>query len=240
MITIAIDDKACVGCALCADICPTKVFVFDEVKSQPVVVKPKECFGCLSCSEICPATAIHHDGVTLSAAFHHDPYAMALASKLLTNGKPIANVPADREIREHAMSDLGVRLLSIASVFKQTLGSGLPAVGSIAGRTLANQLPRYRVPKTMGEALALAKEQFGPAWCMEPSMPSGEQLLFEIKDCFVRELCKKEGIELGGELCVLFCNYLTGYLGSTSKTRLRLTKADRGAERCVYDVKIYQ
>ena len=44
MIQITIDDKACVSCSLCAEICPTDVFVWDEAKGVPEVSRPGECF----------------------------------------------------------------------------------------------------------------------------------------------------------------------------------------------------
>jgi len=239
MITVTVDDKACVGCTLCVDECPTKVFEFDEANSIPKVAKPKECFGCLACSEICPADAISHEDVALQEALYHDAYALALASKLTADPKLHVHVLTDKPKRQMAMADLGVRLLSVASVLRQTLGSGLPAVGTIAGRTLANQLPRYKVPKSVAEALERAREQFDPAWEMTPQASGADDFSIQIKGCFVRDLCKKEGIEIGGDLCILFCNYLTGYLGSTASSRIRLMKADRGPDVCTYSMKVY-
>lgn len=238
MISIAIDDKACVGCTLCVETCVPGVFTFNEAKSLPEVAKPKECFGCLACSEICPAGAITHEGVQLQESYYHDPYALKLASRLSTSGHPEPLVPADKAHRDAALRDLGVRLLAVAAVFKQTLGAGLPAVGTLAGRTLANQLPRYRQPKTGAEVLALAKEQLAPAWELEPSL-DGETLTIGVKGCFVREVCEREGMPLGGELCVLFYNYLAGYLGRMGGFKLRLQDARRGHERCTYQIKVF-
>jgi ferredoxin len=238
MITVTVDEKACVGCSLCVDTCSTKVFTFNEAKAVAEATRPKECFGCLACAEICPADAIDHEGVTMQEAYYHDPYALALASKLTTAGVHPVNAPAEHARREAAMRDLGVRLLSVASVFKQTLGAGLPAVGTLAGRTLAGQLPRYRQPKGIQEALTLAQEQFFPAWELQPTL-SGDQLSIGVKGCFVRELCQREGIALGGELCILFYNYLAGYLSRMGGVKPRLVNADRGDAACTYEVKLY-
>ncbi|MCX7727632.1 MAG: 4Fe-4S binding protein, partial [Chitinispirillaceae bacterium] len=70
-IKISIDEKACVGCSLCVEICPTKVFENRVDKKEPVVAKEKECFGCLSCTEICPATAINHTNLPLSMSLYN-------------------------------------------------------------------------------------------------------------------------------------------------------------------------
>jgi NAD-dependent dihydropyrimidine dehydrogenase PreA subunit len=238
MIQIAIDEKACVSCTLCEEICPTDVFVWDENQGVPKVERPGECFGCLSCSEICPPHCISHDGVELAESHYHDPYALRLASRLASDVGGRFDVPEDDESRRQAAVDLGVRLRSVAEVFKRTLGGSLPAVGTMAGRTLARHLPRYREPAGLDEALVLAKQQFAPAWEFETTR-NGDDLTIDVDRCFVRETCEREGLELGCEICVLFYNYLAGYLGRMGSVRLRLMDADRGPT-CSYKVKIYE
>ncbi|MEE4273392.1 MAG: hypothetical protein V2I67_17080 [Thermoanaerobaculales bacterium] len=238
MIEITVDEKACCSCSLCVDICPTDVFIWDEPKALPVVDNAAECFGCLSCSEICPPHCIEHQGVELAESHYHDPYALRLASRLASDISGRFHVPSDDESRAAASVDLGVRLRSVAEVFKRTLGGSLPAVGTMAGRTLARHLPRYHEPKDLNEALALAETQFAPAWEFSTER-SGEELTINVNRCFVRETCAREGLELGGEMCVLFYNYLAGYLGKMGGVRLRLMDAERG-HACCYKVKIYE
>jgi 2-oxoglutarate ferredoxin oxidoreductase subunit delta len=238
MIEISVDEQACVACSLCAEICPTDVFLWDEDKGVPEVAEPGECFGCLSCSEICPPHCITHKGVDLAESHYHDPYALRLANRLAADVGGRFNVPSDTASQENAATDLGVRLRSVAEVFKRTIGGSLPAVGTMAGRTLARHLPRYREPKGLNEALALAEKQFAPAWEFTTTR-DGDALTINVDRCFVRETCEREGQEIGGEMCVLFYNYLAGYLGQMGKVRLRLMDADRGAT-CCYTVKIYE
>lgn len=238
MISIAIDEKACVGCSLCVEACVPGVFSFDEQKSLPTVAKPKECFGCLACAQICPADAIAHDGVVLQESYYHDPYALKLAARLSTSPTHEPLVPTDKAQIKAAARDLGVRLLSVAAVFKQTLGAGLPAVGTLAGRTLAGQLPRYHQPASPAEAYALAREQFAPAWDLRIDA-AGDGLTIDVGACFVRDVCLAEGIPLGQELCILFYNYLAGYLSRIAAVKPRLLQAERGNERCTYQVKLY-
>jgi NAD-dependent dihydropyrimidine dehydrogenase PreA subunit len=237
-IKIRIDEDACVGCQLCVDECPTDVFEFDEAKSIPVVKHEKECFGCFSCSEICPAEAIAHEGAELSNNFYHESYAMDLAEKLVPGMEHAVDV-ADEAQQTEALQDLGIRLLSIASVFRHTLGGSMPAVGTMAGRTLANQLPRYQEPETFQDVLNLAKKQFAPSWDLNFT-ESGEELTVETGTCFIRELCNREGIELGGDLCVLFYNNLAGYLGKMGGIRLKLLEMCPGPEKCTYSVKLFR
>jgi NAD-dependent dihydropyrimidine dehydrogenase PreA subunit len=239
MIQVAIDEEACVGCTLCVEICPTDVFEFDEAAALPRVEHVAECFGCLSCSELCPAGAVDHDGIELSETYHHDPYALRLASRLASDTKERWNAPDSPEKRAQAVEDLGVRLVSMAEVFRRTIGGSLPAVGTMAGRTLARHLPRYQEPQSLVDAMDLATHQFAPAWSLEPRL-EGDDLTIAVGDCFVREVCQREGIELGGDLCTLFYNYLGGYVGKMGKVRLRLMSSEPGPERCTYQVKVYR
>jgi NAD-dependent dihydropyrimidine dehydrogenase PreA subunit len=238
MIEIAIDDKACVSCSLCAEICPTDVLTFSAESGLPEVTRPGECFGCLSCSEICPSACIEHRELILSQCFHHDPYALRLGTRLGSDIEHRFNVPEDDKSRDQALADLSIRLLSIAEVFKRTLGSSLPAVGTMAGRTLARHLPRHRSPGSLEEVLALATRQFAPAWNLQ-TVVDGERLMIAVRDCLVREVCQERGIDLGGELCTLFYSYLSGYIAAMARVRLRKAKAEPGDERCGYEIRIY-
>jgi formate hydrogenlyase subunit 6/NADH:ubiquinone oxidoreductase subunit I len=46
----------CVGCGLCAQLCPGSVV--EMVDARPVVRKPKACTYCGDCETLCPADAI--------------------------------------------------------------------------------------------------------------------------------------------------------------------------------------
>jgi ferredoxin len=238
MIEIAIDEKACVSCGLCIEACPTSVFTFDDAQDLPQVAKAAECFGCLSCSEICPSDAIQHDQLPTSRCFYHDPYAVDVARKLSTRGGPLFEIIDDDPGREGAMGDLVVRLLSVAVVLKDIMGTGLAPVGLMAGRALATQLPRYQPPRNLEEALDLAQREFSPAWQLDFQLGADDTLAVEVGECFVRDVCTKGGMDMGGELCVLFYNYLAGYLSKMAGTRLRLAGAERAAGRCAYQVKV--
>jgi NAD-dependent dihydropyrimidine dehydrogenase PreA subunit len=237
-IDIQVDEKSCVGCSLCVDECPTKVFEMGKDDSVPKVANPKECFGCLSCLEICPATAIAHANVHLSESYYHDPRALELVSKLGGQERTF-NVPCDKDHIQRAMGDLGIRLLSVTSVLKQTLGQSLPSVGTTAGMSLASQLPRYQQPRTIGDALKLASTIFSPAWDMKMEQ-GNDSLTVTVSNCFVRDVCTRGSIELGGDICKLFSNYFTGMLGKICPQRPRLMNVAPSPKACVYTLKLYE
>ena len=60
MLEMTINEKACRGCQLCLDVCPTECFAYDEETKKVAVAVVENCIGCLSCAYICPSGAISH------------------------------------------------------------------------------------------------------------------------------------------------------------------------------------
>ena len=60
MLELVIDDKACRGCKLCQDVCPTDCFAFNNETQKMAVARVASCIACLSCDYICPSEAISH------------------------------------------------------------------------------------------------------------------------------------------------------------------------------------
>lgn len=71
-IRIEIHERACRGCELCVDICPTKVFRFNQDSRLCEVDHAEDCIGCLSCSYLCPSHAISHTGHHVVKNFYRD------------------------------------------------------------------------------------------------------------------------------------------------------------------------
>lgn len=54
-----IDQKKCIGCGICADICPTQVFLFNMKKDKtPRIAFPDECWHCNSCVLDCKQESV--------------------------------------------------------------------------------------------------------------------------------------------------------------------------------------
>lgn len=71
-VEIHVHDQACRGCEMCVDICPTKVFGFDEEKRLCTVGHAEDCIACLSCAYICPSGAITHSNYHQVKNFYRD------------------------------------------------------------------------------------------------------------------------------------------------------------------------
>jgi adenylylsulfate reductase subunit B len=50
-----IDYSKCTGCGKCYEICPTDIFVFDQISRLIKVMYPEECWYCGACIYDCPA-----------------------------------------------------------------------------------------------------------------------------------------------------------------------------------------
>ena len=56
---VSIDEKFCVGCNSCADICRVQTLLPNPEKGRPpIVAYPDECWYCACCVEACPVGAI--------------------------------------------------------------------------------------------------------------------------------------------------------------------------------------
>lgn len=69
---ITIREKACRGCQLCVDICPTKVLLYDEKSCTVSVGEAEDCIACLSCAYICPSKAFTHENFHVVKNFYRD------------------------------------------------------------------------------------------------------------------------------------------------------------------------
>lgn len=55
--SIAIDEKKCIGCGRCHDVCPGTLVKLNSQR-KAYIKYPKDCWGCTSCIKECPVHAI--------------------------------------------------------------------------------------------------------------------------------------------------------------------------------------
>ncbi len=55
---IHLNEKLCVGCQLCLEVCPTGCFEFDEQAKKARLILPLSCLDCKACELNCEGNAI--------------------------------------------------------------------------------------------------------------------------------------------------------------------------------------
>jgi len=237
MSTIKIDDKACRGCSLCVDLCPTKVYAMVDGSDVPKVVKEKDCVECLSCYYVCPATAIEIDNIKFSKEFYRNLDVQEKVKKFLLGREPYISQNLAAEEYGAALRDLIVRMDALGGVYERIMGKSLPSLGRTAGITMGQHIPRTTKAGDVAEAFALFREEAAPAWDVACEAAGSNAFTLTVGKCLVREACKQFNRQMGGNLCVLFGSYITGYIYNLVPRRVQITKVDYG-DTCKYDVKV--
>lgn len=52
----AVDERLCIGCGRCVDVCPTQCLAMTE--HLPWLPRPADCVSCGACVFVCPVTAL--------------------------------------------------------------------------------------------------------------------------------------------------------------------------------------
>ena len=64
-----LDKDLCVGCGMCAEICPAKAIV---MKNGKAVIDRGDCIRCFCCQEFCPKSAMKVGRTKIAALFHRE------------------------------------------------------------------------------------------------------------------------------------------------------------------------
>ena len=65
----ALKPSLCVGCGICADICPAKAIKIENKKAK---INRKECIRCFCCQEFCPKSAMKVKRTFIAQMFHSE------------------------------------------------------------------------------------------------------------------------------------------------------------------------
>ena len=61
--------KLCVGCGVCANICPAKAIIIENGKAK---IERGLCIRCFCCQEFCPKSAMKVERTVIARLFHHE------------------------------------------------------------------------------------------------------------------------------------------------------------------------
>lgn len=237
-VEILIGDKSCRGCRLCVDICPTKVFDFDEKEQKAIVKTAGDCIQCMTCQYVCPSNCITQNGLTYSKNFSRNEEYFKTATKYLF---PLTgNFQLSEEDYKLAEADLMIRMSSLGKTFESMVGASAPTVATTAGRAAAWHIPGMYDDKinNLSSLLDYFKKSFHPAWEIDVTVNGESEAKITIKACPVRDVCNKTETKIGGLICELFKSYLNGLIVEILKKRPMMKIESTGQDQCQYALKM--
>jgi len=79
VVTLSLADDRCIGCGMCAEVCPHRVFNVEDRKAK--IVDRDSCIECGACALNCPTEAIQVEAGTGCAS--------AIIKSWFTGGEPV-------------------------------------------------------------------------------------------------------------------------------------------------------
>ncbi|HEY3355829.1 MAG TPA: 4Fe-4S dicluster domain-containing protein [Polyangia bacterium] len=229
MPTVTIDPAGCRACALCVDICPTKVLEMDDHGQVARAARPEDCIGCTSCRFLCPSRCLDVTDTKEPRPFYRIEENAALITRFLQR-RPAAAVLGEADWDE-ALRDVTVRLSALGASVTETMGRGQKAVGRKAGQLAAAHLPEMYEGKSVEDVLARMGRRFAHAFDFESSVASGgDEITMRFTGCAVARVVRAQGDEVGSALlCGLFHDYWAGLVGTFTQKSHTVQMLETGA-----------
>ena len=123
----------------------------------------------------------------------------------------------------------------LASTVKDVIGNSAP-LGVSAGRSMAKKIPINLKEPSLGQVFEVLKKHFDSGFEFTANVEDGGGNL-QVGTCVIRDICRNQNTELGGEMCRIFHSYLGGMTAQISGRQARVTHTETG-DTCVLDVKV--
>jgi NAD-dependent dihydropyrimidine dehydrogenase PreA subunit len=218
MPAIEINESGCRDCALCVEICPTKVLEIDEAKHIARAARPEDCIGCTSCAYICPSRCLTVTDYIAQRPFHRIEENARLISRFLQR-QPVEAQLSEGDFQE-ALKDVRVRLKALGE-----------AVGRAAGTLAASHLPEMYEQTSLSDLLDRMSARFAHAFSFQASVVNdGAKIALTFKDCAFCRVASQNGDTVGSAvLCTLFHEYWAGLLGAFASQNYTVETPDAKA-----------
>lgn len=227
---VRILDKGCRGCTLCVDICPVKVFAFDEATDLALVQHQEDCIGCLSCAYLCPSQCIAVSDVELVRPFHRIEENVALVEQFLQT-QSAARVLTEGEL-DMAYREVGILSTAFAEAVTEILGRGHKSVGRRAGAVAAAHLPEMYEETGIKGLLGRMRDRFGSSFDFQYTLSEGGDIDLSVAPCGLLQAVRNAGETPGNsDLCLLFHEYWVGLISSFTGTQHSYNLLEAG-EKC--------
>lgn len=143
----------------------------------------------------------------------------------------------DLTVEEHdkAFTEVSFLLEIFIETMEALSGSGAPSVGMSAGRQMGKKLPIYLHEPKLDEAIAAVNKKLESGFDVELNCTDLNAEL-KVGRCAIRDVCKRRGQEVGGELCKMFHYYHAGIVSEVYGKPVRPRIVD-AAETCSFEMK---
>lgn len=232
MTEVTIQSRGCRECAICVEVCPTRVF--EREAGKVTAPRPQDCVQCLSCVAECPSRCLSVKGSKpAQPPFHRIEENTRIVERMLRT-KPTADAIDDAAM-ERALRDVRVRLLALGESVTETMGRGVKAVGRKAGALSAEHLPDLYEGRDVRDVLTKMSERFGPAFSFESTMgPDGKEITLNFPACAMARVVREGGQAVGtAVLCTLFHEFWAGLVGSFTGKNYVVELGSAGEHCCL-------
>jgi hypothetical protein len=123
----------------------------------------------------------------------------------------------------------------LATTVKDVIGNSAP-LGVSAGRSMARKIPVNLKQPSLAEVLDVMTAHFQNGF--EFTAQTDEQGgTLNVGPCMIRDICKNQNAELGGEMCKIFHSYLGGMTAQLLGKQARISHTEAG-DACTLDLKV--
>ena len=125
--------------------------------------------------------------------------------------KPGAELELTLEDHQRALTEVSFLLEMLVRTAGEVVGRSMPSLGTNAGRQMGRKLPVAPVKPEPAAVLRVVAESLAAGFAIAGEC-NGSGADLRIERCVVRDVCRQQGLELGGELCKAFHYYLAGMM----------------------------
>lgn len=140
-----------------------------------------------------------------------------------------------KEDYDAAFTEVSFLFEVLSTTVKDVIGNSAP-LGVCAGRSMAKKIPVNLKQPALNQVFEVLQTHFQNGFEFDGDIGASGGAM-KVGTCMIRDICKNQNKEIGGEMCKIFHSYLGGMVAQLSGRQVRVTHRDIG-ESCVLDVKV--
>ncbi|MBN2526863.1 MAG: hypothetical protein JXR76_10760 [Deltaproteobacteria bacterium] len=144
-------------------------------------------------------------------------------------------IELEKKDYEAAFTEVSFLFEVLASTVKDVIGNSAP-LGVSAGRSMARKIPVNLKEPSLSRVFDVMKKHFENGFDFSTDAGDAGGAM-NVNTCVIRDICRNQNVELGGEMCKIFHSYLGGMTAQLSGRQVRVTHTETG-DTCMLDIKV--